>query len=131
MKPHRPKDVKAEAPTSAPITGAASTVISDVINTTEHGRFGLVVSVRTSLVTAGAGITFIVQESVFPSDAGSWSNVKTSAAISAAGYTHLKISHTITADQPLLPLLPFIRVVLETGAGSVVTVNNVWVSEPS
>ena len=80
------------------------------------------VRAKVASVTAGAGISMIVQQRI--SDEDTWATAGT-AAITAAGMVEVLFNNT--ASQTNLPLLPQLRVVCTTGVGSAVTFSHIWI----
>jgi hypothetical protein len=83
----------------------------------------MVIAIKASSVTAGAGITAKLRSSIgenTPVDA------KT-VSIAADGIVYLKLDINISGDQTHLPLLSLGEIVLTTGAGSAATIDAVWV----
>lgn len=86
------------------------------------------VDIESSAFTLGAGITVKLQ--VRSSNLQAWADSKTASA-TAVGTTTIKLLDTIAGDQTFLPLKPQARVVVTTGAGSSITVSNIFALETS
>jgi phage-related protein len=110
----------------APTTvGASQTnvAVSKRFAITAGGSTNMVVAIKTSSVTAGAGITAKLRTSIGDNTAV---DSKT-ASITADGIAYIKLNVNISANQTYLPLLSIGEVVLTTGAGSTATIEAVWV----
>lgn len=92
--------------------------ISKPFSITAGGSRNMVVAIKASAVTAGAGITAKLQSGIrstfFDSKTG---------AITTNGWIFIKLNVEVTADQTFLPLLDVGQVVLTTGAGSTATID--------
>lgn len=102
-----------------------NTVVSDVIRIQDplHIR----IDVKCSGVTAATGVTAKIQDSV---DKTVW-NTKGSegnVAITANGTFSIALLAENSSDQAELPLRPFVRVVVTSGAGDAATVTSVMAS---
>lgn len=112
-------------PQSPTVVGASATntPISKTFTITSGGSTSLVVAIKASSVTAGAGITAKLRTGI-----GNNTPVDSkTAAITADGIVLIKLNINIAADQTHLPLLSIGEVVLTTGAGSAATIDAVWV----
>lgn len=110
---------------TAPVIGASQTdvAVSNKFTITAGGSTSMVVAIKASGVTAGAGITAKLRSSI-----GNNTPVDSkTAAITTNGIVLIKLNINISADQTHLPLLSIGEVVLTTGAGSAATIDAVWV----
>ena len=96
--------------------------ISKEFRITAGGSLHLVVAIKASGVTAGAGITATLQTCVgdYP-----WVSSK-SVSITADGYYYIKLLAEASGDQTYLPLLGKGRVTLTTLAGAAVTIDSLY-----
>lgn len=83
--------------------------------------------IKTSSTTVAAAITAKLQESY---DGSTWEDVGSPANVSITGDGTFEISlnNGVAADAAVLPTWQHCRVVVTTGAGDSVTIDNVWVS---
>jgi hypothetical protein len=99
--------------------------ISKSRRVTAGGALYMVVDIVVSGVTVGSGITAILQSS---SDGFTTQAVDAkSVAITADGIYSIRLLANDSADWTYLPLRSSMRVVVTTGAGSALTVNEVRV----
>lgn len=123
MNAWTPRNVSA---LTAPVAVGASQTdapVSNQFGITAGGSRNIVVAAKVSAVTVGAGITLKLRSSIgtqSPQDS------KT-VAVTGNGMFYIKLLAEAAADQTHLPLLSLGQVVATTGAGSAVTVDNVWV----
>lgn len=112
-------------PQSPTVVGASATntPISKAFTITAGGSTSMVVAIKASGVTAGAGITAKLRSAI-----GNNTPVDSkTVAITTDGIVYIKLNVSISADQTHLPLLSIGDVVLTTGAGSAATIDAVWV----
>lgn len=107
----------------APTIGASQTdvPVSKKFTITHGGSTNLVISIKASSVTAGAGITAKLRSQVgvnTPLDSKS-------VSITSNGMSYIKLNINISGDQTYLPLLSIGEVVLSTGVGSSIMVDEV------
>lgn len=117
-----PKDVTLS---SGKVVSASQTnvAISTDFSITAGGSKNMVVAVKASSVTAGAGVTAKLQTGI----KGTFSDSKT-ASITGNGYVFIRLNVQDTDDQDFLPLLDIGRVVLTTGgSGATATIDQVLV----
>lgn len=112
-------------PLSPTVVGASTTntPISKTFTITHGGSTNIVIAIKASSVTAGAGITAKLRTGI---GANTPVDSKT-VSITADGIAYIKLNVNISADQTHLPLLSIGEVVLTTGAGSAATIDAVWV----
>lgn len=112
-------------PQSPTVVGASATdsPISKTFTITSGGSTSMVVAVKASGVTVGAGITAKLRTGIGNNTAVDSKTV----SITANGIALIKLNINIAADQTHLPLLSIGEVVLTTGAGSAATIDAVWV----
>lgn len=125
---YSPVDVRKVRPTIV-VNGAASTVISNAIQLSAQGSKHLRVDVQVSGVTAGAGISAKLQMRSIDEAWADVAGANATVVISAAGTVSMTQAVERAADQPNMPLKKQIQVVLTTGVGSIITVEQVRVSQ--
>lgn len=111
---------------NAPVAVGASQTnapVSIPFGITAGGSRNIVVAAKVSGVTAGAGITLKLRSAIGTNTA---QDSKT-AAVTADGMHYIKLVAESSTDQAFLPLLSLGQLVVTTGAGSAITVDNVWV----
>lgn len=126
---YSPVDKRKVTPSITIDSVAADTVISNPIQLTAQGSRNLRVDVKVSDVTAGAGISAKLQMRSLDE---AWSDLvgaNATVAITADGMVSMRQNVEVAADQPNMPLKKQIQVVLTTAADSVITVENVNVSQ--
>ena len=128
----------AYSPTEVLLTGGTPIVIGAAVSNqvvskdsplTAGGSQNLRVDLKVSTVTAGAGITAKLQHRSIDS----WSDLagaNASVAITADGEFSITQLMARAADQANMPIKKQIRVLITTGAGSAVTVDNIKISQP-
>lgn len=127
---YSPVDMRLKSPTKVLGASLTNEQISREIGLTSEGSKNLRIDVVTSAVTVGAGITVKLQ--MRSGNFEPWADVagaNATAAVAAAGTSSLRQNVEIAADQANMPLKKMIRVVATTGAGSVVTINEVRISQ--
>lgn len=112
---------------SLTLGAAADQAVSKEFSISAGGSRNILVGVRTSDVTAGAGITLKLQSS-FAGTAGTedWIDGNT-ASVTAAGWSYIRMNIQTAADQDKLPLADVGRIHCATGAGSAVTIHEILV----
>ena len=112
-------------PQSPISVGASQTsvAISKLFGITAGGSRNIVISIQCSAVTVGAGITAKLLTSVGSLPVQDSKTV----AITASGMAYIKLSVQAAGDQSFLPLLSIGSVVVSTGIGSAVTIDDVRV----
>lgn len=113
----------AASPGTAIGASVTNQAISNEFRITAGGARTLVVALKASGVTAGAGITAKLQTAVADY---AWMDSKT-VAVTAAGEFYIKLMAETAADQTHLPLLGKGRVVITTGAGSALTIDSLYI----
>ena len=104
-----------------------NTVVSREFPITGGGSRQLVARVKTSATTVAVGITFGIQSSM---DGSVWVKAAKTTAITGDGNFTLSLIAELAGDQASLPLLPRARIVVTSGAGDAVTIDNVFVVMP-
>lgn len=125
---YSPVDMRKVRP-SISVSGAASTVISNSIQLSAQGSLHLRIDVQVSGVTVGSGITAKLQMRSIDEDWADLVGANASVAITTAGTVSMRQNVEVAADQPNMPLKKQIQVVLTTTSGSVITVEQVRVSQ--
>lgn len=125
---YTPQDFKLKSPL---VFGASASnqVISKPIQLTYRGSLNLRVDVKVSSVTAGAGISAKLQMRSINEDWADLAGANATVAITGAGMFSMRQNVEVAADQPNMPLKKQIRVLITTGAGSAVTVDEVRASQ--
>jgi len=118
------------------IFGASKTAVQvgRIFQVTAKGSLNMRVDLVADTVTAGAGITWKLQSSsgVDKDGADNWIDfgAPTTVAITTAASTTLALNvQDTTSDEGYLPLRPKGRIVITTGAGSTVTVEQLRVTQ--
>jgi len=127
---YTPQDFRLKSPTLVLGASVTNEPISREIGLTSKGSLNLRVDIVSTAVTAGAGISVKLQMRSLNSE--SWADLagaNATVAISAAGSVSMTQLVERAADQPNMPLKKMLRVVITTGAGSAVTINEVRVSQ--
>jgi len=102
-----------------------ATPISDTFAITEDGSKNFIVDVDVSSVTVGGGISIALEDT---SNGFTSSEVKSkTTAITADGTVSLSFLAELAGDQTNLPLRSDARIVITTGAGSAVTIDEIRV----
>lgn len=117
-----PKKISAN---TVPISVGASEsniVVSSRFPITAGGSKALVIAAKVSGVTVGTGITLKLRSSIGDQTA---EDSKT-AAVTGNGMAYIKLLAEAAGDQAFLPLLSIGQVVISTGTGSAVVVEDVW-----
>ena len=125
---YSPVDVRKTRPTIV-VNGAASTVISNPIQLSAQGSRHLRVDIQVSGVSEGSGISAKLQMKSIDEAWADLAGANATVAITAAGTVSLTQAVERTADQPNMPLKKQIQVVLTTTSGSIITVEQVRVSQ--
>jgi hypothetical protein len=101
-------------------------VVSEEFAITSGGALHLRVDIAAQSVTPGAGITFGLQHTSGNNSVAveTWFDTKT-VAITADGVFSMTFLVEVAGDQAYLPLCPKGRIVVSTGAGSVVNITSV------
>lgn len=97
--------------------------VSTQFGITAGGSRNIVVAAKVSGLTVGGGVTLKLRSSIGVQTA---QDSKTTS-VTADGMVYIKLIAEASADQTFLPLLSLGQVVVTTGAGSAVTVEDVWV----
>jgi peptidoglycan hydrolase-like protein with peptidoglycan-binding domain len=109
-------------------------VVSDVFALTAEGATrGLRIDIHVSAITVAAAITAQLQHAVdadsdFAAPDNSVSKVSLTGA--TAAWFSIPLSATDADDDALFPLRPIARIVVTTGAGDSVTIDDIRVSQP-
>lgn len=105
--------------------------VSKIINTTASGSRNIRIDVKVSSVTQVGTLTLKLQGAITGAETFvDLAGANASATFTADGIVSLTQNIEIAADQPNMPLLPALRVVLTTtNAGDAVTIDNVWVTQ--
>jgi len=116
------------------VFGASVTAIQvgKVFQVTSGGSLSIRIDLVADTVTAGAGITWKLQSmsGVDKDGADNWIDASGTVDITAAGSTTLALNVQNTAsDEQYLPLRPTARIVITTGAGSAVTVEQLNITQ--
>jgi hypothetical protein len=111
---------------NAPVTVGASQTdvpVSKQFGITAGGSRNIVMAAKVSGLTVGAGVTLKLRTSIGTNTA---QDSKT-ASVTADGIVYIKLIAEASGDQTYLPLLSLGQLVISTGAGSAVTVQDAWV----
>lgn len=92
------------------------------------GSLNILIGIKCSSVTAGAGITAKLQSSLWGNSQSDWVDGN-SASISGNGWVYIRMNVQASGDQSKLPLGDVGRVVVTTGAGSAVSVDAVVLAQ--
>lgn len=111
---------------SQTLGASASAVVSDTFRISHAGSLNLLVGLKCSGVTAGAGITAKVQSSILGGSDADWVDGN-SVSITGNGWFYIRMNIQTSTDQSKLPLGDVGQVVLTTGVGSACTVNELVV----
>lgn len=125
---YTPQDFKLKTPLAF---GASVTAqpISKPIGLTAKGSLNVRVDVEVSGVTVGAGISVKLQMQSINEGWTDLAGANATASITANGMVSMRQNVEVAADQPNMPLKKMLRVVVTTGAGSAVTIEQVRVSQ--
>lgn len=102
-----------------------NTVVSEVIRIHDPSR--LIMSIVAESGTYAAGITAKIQDSY---DKKTWFTKGSGGNVALTSDTTFDINllETVAGDQAELPLKPYVRVVVTSGAGDAVTISSIWVA---
>lgn len=102
-----------------------NTVVSEVLSI--HNPSRILVDITASSTTIATGVTAKIQDS---SDKSTWFTKGSAGNVAIAGDSTYSINllDTVTGDQAELPLRPFVRVVITSGAGDEATIDSVMVA---
>jgi len=107
--------------------GASQTdlVISEVLKIDVGTRIR--VDIAASSVTSAVGLTVKLQDSM---DKLTWSTLSSAGqvAVTVDATVTINLLDTVSGDQVDLPLRPFIRVIITTGAGDAATIDAIFVA---
>lgn len=116
-----PKDIATGVAISGVVTAQ---VVTQPAPVTTKGALNGIVKITASGVTQVGTISIKLQTAI----GSDWVDVKTGAAIVAAGVQYIRWNIEVAADQPVLPLLSSLRVVVTTtSASDAVTISKVEV----
>lgn len=101
----------------------SNSVVSKEFRITAGGAAKLVLALKASSVTAGAGITAKLQTAM---NSYTWVDSKT-VSVTGNGEFYIKLLAENSSDQTYLPLLSKGRLVVTTGAGSAITIDSCYV----
>jgi len=106
-----------------PVSVAASqtnSAISDVVQISSYNSGALVVELTISAITVAAAVTAKIQHSM---DGTNFVDVGTpgNLALTTTGRAVIDLWGPLAADAAVLPIRPYMRVVVTTGAGDSVT----------
>ena len=90
------------------------------------GSKNILIGVKCSGVTTGAGISVKLQSSFGGNTNADWKDAN-SASITGNGWVYIRMNVQNSTDQALLPLADVGRLYLTTGAGSSLTVDAAYV----
>lgn len=123
---YTPQDKK--LPSLQPIVGVVTEQSIAEFGVTDGGSKNLRVSIRCSGVTVVGSIAAKLQMAVTSNDTYvDLAGANASVSITADGIVHLRQNIEVAADQPNMPLLKHLRVVLTTtNAGDEITIDNVY-----
>lgn len=93
----------------------------------QQGDGPLLVDIKASDVTVATGITAFLQDS---SDGFTTVNNKKSVAITADGTFTISLLADLAGDQSHYPIRNSLRIVLDTGAGDTVTIDEIRIIRP-
>ena len=110
------------------VLGAAVTAqpVTKEFRISHAGSLNLLIGIKCSSVTAGAGISAKLQSSFYGQAQADWIDGN-SVSITGNGWFYIRMNVQASGDQSKMPLADAGRVVVTTGAGSVVTVSEVLV----
>ena len=112
---------------SAQILGASVTAaVSKEFRISHAGSLNLLVGIKCSGLTAGAGISAKLQSSFYGQVQADWIDGN-SVSLTGNGWFYIRMNVQTAADQAKLPLGDVARLVVTTGAGSAVTISDVLV----
>jgi hypothetical protein len=120
-------DVVSIIKSGAPVSVAASqtnSVVSEVVQLSTTTARALVVELNLSAITVAAAVTAKIQHSM---DGTTFADVGTpgNLALTTTGLKYIDLLDTLAADAAVMPVRPYMRVVITTGAGDSVTVSNI------
>jgi hypothetical protein len=100
--------------------------VSEQFKINDSGRLNLLVDIICTDVTAGGGITAYLQDKAADGYTSTWNSVK-SVAITANGTFTIRVNVQNSTDQGYTPLRSLGRIVVTTGAGSAIDIDQVLV----
>lgn len=112
------------------VIGASATdsPISQEFRVSSKGSLNLLVGIKCASVTAGAGITAKLQSSILGGADADWLDGNT-VSITGNGWFYIRMNIQVSADQAKLPLGDVARLLISTGAGSAVTVSELYICQ--
>ena len=113
---------------SSQVLGASvsSQPVSSEFRISYSGSKNLLIGIKCSGVTAGAGISLSLQSSIYGQLTADWQPAK-SVSVSANGWAYIRLNVQNAADQAVLPLGDVARVVATTGVGSAIQIDDLLV----
>jgi hypothetical protein len=113
---------------SAQVLGASVTArsVSNEFRISHAGSLNLLVGIKCTGLTAGAGITAKLQSSFYGQTGADWVDGN-SVSLTGNGWFYIRMNVQTSADQAKLPLGDVGRIVVTSGAGSAVTVSELLV----
>lgn len=116
-----------ELPIITPTLGASQTdaAICAAFPISAESRLNILVAIKCSSVTAGAGITAKLQSSATGAD---WQDGN-SVSVTGNGWFYIRMNVQNTSDQVKLPLHNIGRIVVTTTAGSAITTDELYVEQ--
>lgn len=103
-----------------------SAAASDSFRISHSGSLNILIGLKCSSVTAGAGITAKLQTSILGGADADWIDGN-SVSITGNGWFYIRMNIQASGDQSKLPLGDVGQILLTTGAGSAVTVTELVV----
>ena len=115
------------SPKIAVAASQTNKVVSKVFSVSMEGSRHMRVKVTTSATTVAAAINFKLQQAT--GEADTFITTTKSTSITGNGDFYLTLNAEVSGDQAELPLMPIARIVVTTGAGDAVTIDNVKIMQ--